>query len=121
MFTDPRFRKSKTSRRRWQAEINGTRAGIVVAWKPAGYDNHALNKDDIDLLLKLKHEGTFAEVFVVFASADENFDSTYVGHCDAAEFSETLKSVPFRKGPHGDYWLMRPDFSLLDDVDERGW
>lgn len=121
IFTDPRFQKSRTSRRRWQANINGTRVGIVVAWRPADYDNFALNKADIELLLKLKQEGTFDEVFVVLASADENFDSTYVGYCDAVEFYETLKSVPSRKGPHGNYWLIRGDFSLLGDVSERGW
>ena len=121
IFTDSRFQKSRTSRRRWQAEIGGSRAGIVIAWRPAGYDNHALNKADIELLLKLKQEGTFDEVFVVLAAAGEKFTNAYVGHRDAAEYYETLKTVKFRDGPHGEYWLLCGDFSLLDDVDERGW
>ena len=114
IFTDPRFRKSKKSRRRWHAEINGTRVGIVVALRPVDYDNHGLNKEDIEQLLKLRRDGTFDAAFVVLASV-----GMYIGHRDAEELFETLKGVPFRTGGHGDYWLLP-----LDDVaedDPRNW
>jgi hypothetical protein len=112
IFTDSRF--YKTSRRRWQIEVNGARAGIVVAWRPADYENFALNKADLDRLLQLKQDASFAAAFVVLATVTGNFPSGYVGHRDAEELHEALKTVRFRTGPHGEYWLLREDFSLLD-------
>jgi hypothetical protein len=112
IFHDSHFHKS--SRRRWQGQFNGARAGIVVAWRPADYDNYALNKADIERLLELRREATFDAAFVVLATVSGNYGSSYVGHRDAEEFYETLKVVRFRTGPHGDYWLLREDFSPLD-------
>ena len=112
MFSDFHFRK--TSRRRWQAEINGARAGIVVAWRPGDYENFGLNKPDVDLLLKLRRDGKFDAAFVVLANV--NFGSAYVGHRDAEELYEALKSAHFRTGPHGEYWLLREDFSPFDNL-----
>jgi hypothetical protein len=115
IFTDFRFRK--TTRRRYQFPFNGIVAGIAVAWRPADYDNFALNKDNLDRLLELRRDGSFAAAFVVLASAGGTFDSAYIGHRNAEELYETLKTVPFRKGPHGDYWLLRTDFSPFDAPD----
>ena len=76
MFHDNRFHK--TSRRRWQTQINGTRAGIVVALRPVDYQNYALNKADLDRLLELKQDGSFHAAFVVFATVTGNFGQAYV-------------------------------------------
>ena len=123
MFGDPRFRRSKTSGRRWFVEIDGCRVGIVVSLRTADRDNHALNKEDFDKLLELRRAGSFDVAFVVLAALGENFASEYVGHRDAEEFFEELKVVRFRTGQFGDYWLMRGDFSLVDAelVVPEGW
>lgn len=122
MFSNSHFHKSKTSRRRWHAEINGSRVGVVVAWRPADYENHALNIEDVDKLLELKRAASFDAAYVVLATTGENFASSYVGHRDAEELSEKLEAVHFRTGPHGDYWLLRGDFSPLDaEPDFPGW
>ena len=112
IFYDTRFHK--TSRRRWQVEINGNRAGIVVAWRPVDYDNYALNKADIDRLLELKRDAKFHAAFVVIATVAGNSNRTYVGYRDAEELHETLRSVPPRNGPYGEYWLLREDISPVD-------
>jgi len=112
IFNDSRFHK--TSRRRWQIGLNGMRAGIVVAWRPVDYENFGLNKADIDRLLELRRDASFDAAFIVIGTVSGNFGRTYVGHRDAEELFETLKSVPFRNGPYGEYWLLREDFTPLD-------
>jgi hypothetical protein len=112
MFHDNRFHK--TSRRRWQTQINGTRAGVVVASRSVDYQNYALNRADLDRLLELKRDGSFHAAFVVFAAVTGNFGQAYVSHRDAEELSETLKSVPSRSGQYGEYWLLREDISPFD-------
>lgn len=122
MFTDPRFHQNKKNRRRWYAVINGCRAGIVVASRTANFDNHSLNKEDIDQLLKLRKDGTFDVVFIVLASVGENYASEYIDHRDAEQLYETLQSVLFRKGPYGEYTLLCGDFTLLDaEIGFPGW
>jgi hypothetical protein len=112
MFADARFKQ--TAGRRWQACIDGAHSGTVVAWRPLGRENFALNQADYDLALKFKRDGKLAEAFVVLATSAG--DIAYVAHRDAEELQEKLKSVPARNGPHGSYWLLREDFSLLDDI-----
>jgi hypothetical protein len=109
IFNDDRF--CPTSRSRYQAVIDGRRIGVVVAWRNNQYDNHALNKDDIDRLLDLKRDGTFAEAFVVSARGPR---SIYVSHRDAEQLFKELKSVSPRSGPYGEYWLLREDLSLRE-------
>lgn len=108
IFTDARF--IRTPPRKYQLPIDGVVAGIVVAMKPANQNNFGLNKTDFDRLLELLHDGSFAAAFVVLASGW----TTYTGHRDAEELYVTLKNVPIRNGPYGDYWLLREDFSPLD-------
>ena len=76
MFGDRRFTPS--GRRRYQAQIDGISVGIVVAFKPAGYDNFALNHADMAKLIYFKQERHFQEIFVVLATDDGN-GPIYVG------------------------------------------
>ena len=113
IFTDSRFRKS--SRRKYQIQLDGAVAGIVVAWKPVDYDNFALNEEDFGKLRFLRQEKKFDFGFVVLATINGQFGSaTYVDHRDIDEVDETLKGVRPRSGPHGSYWLLRQDFLPLD-------
>jgi hypothetical protein len=111
IFTDPRFHKANGSSRRYQIVVNGVRAGIIVAWRPDDRSNFALNEADLNRLLELKRDASFNAAFVVIAASNGNFERTYVGHRDAEELAEELKSARLRKGPHGDYWLLQ----LLQD------
>lgn len=111
IFHDPRF--VKTSRRRRQIAVNGVRAGMVIAWQPDDYENHALNKSDTDRLVELRRDALFNAAFIVLATIS-NYEPVYVGHREAEELLETLKSVRLRKGPHGDYWLLKGDFTPFD-------
>ncbi len=111
IFNDARF--VKTSRRRRQIAVSGVRAGIVIAWRPDDYENFALNKMDGDRLLELRRDASFDAAFVVIATIS-NYEPVYVGHCEAEELLETLKSVRLRKGPHGEYWLLKDDFTPFD-------
>ena len=87
----------------------------MVAWRPAEYENFALNKADLDRLLQLKRDGSFAAVYVVLACVGETFGNAYIAHRDAEELYETLEAVPLRSGPHGQYWLLAgEDFTPLD-------
>jgi hypothetical protein len=73
-----------------------------------------MNKDDFDKLLELRHNTSFNAVFVVIAALSENFERTYVGHRDAEELAEHLKSARLRKGPHGEYWLLQDGVSPFE-------
>ena len=84
--------------------MNGIRAGIVIAWRPTDYPNFGLNKSDADRLLELRRPGSFDAVFVVLATISGN-EPVYIGHREAEELLETLKSVRLRNGPYGEYWL----------------
>jgi hypothetical protein len=114
IFDDARFHKSYSSSRRYQVAINGSRAGIVLAWRPDERNNYALNKADLDRLLELKRNGSFNAAYVVIATVSEDFERTYVGHRDAEELAEDLKSARLRKGPHGEYWLLQEGVSPLE-------
>ena len=109
IFTDTRFHQ--TGRSRYQVNIDGTRAGIVVAWRTAHFDNHALNVSDFEKLIELKHENKFDAAFVVAANAPSKYSGygrivpTYVSHTDAEKFSAT--SMPL-EGPFGPFWLLSP-------------
>jgi hypothetical protein len=110
IFLDKRF--IRTSPRKYQLRLNGAVAGIVLAVKPSNQNNFGLNKPDFDRLLEFLHSGSFAAAFVVFSVGW----NTYVEHRDAEELHATLKDVPPRSGPYGDYWLLREDFLPLDAV-----
>jgi hypothetical protein len=104
IFTDTRFHQ--TGRARFQINIDGTRAGMVVAWRTANFDNHALNVDDFEKLLELKRANKFEAAFVVAATRikysgyGNRFVQTYVNHADAENFSAKLNSMPLN-GPFG--------------------
>jgi hypothetical protein len=119
IFTDTRFHKANGSSRRWQVAIDGVRAGIVIAWRPANYDNFALNKADLDRLLELRQDASFNAAFVVTATVSGSFDAgnferVYIGHRDAEQLAEFLKSARLRQGPHGHYWLLQDGVSPLE-------
>jgi hypothetical protein len=119
IFTDGRFHKSPGSSRRWQIFVSGFRVGIVVAWRPDERNNFALNKADLDRLLELLHNGSFQATSVVTATVIGSYDTrdftrVYVGHRDAEELAEVLKSARLRKGPHGDYFLLTAEASPLE-------
>ena len=71
IFTDTRFHQ--TGRSRYQVNIDGTRAGVVVAWRTANFANHALNVSDFEKLIELKHENKFDAAFVVAANAPSKY------------------------------------------------
>jgi hypothetical protein len=123
MFADGRFHKSRDHRRRYSAEINGTRAGIVTAWRPTPQDNFALNCDDVEKLLEFRRDGKFSAAFIVLASMGEKYGSAYIAHRDASELFEVLKATYSRTGQFGSYWLLREDFSMVDaaPADMPGW
>jgi hypothetical protein len=108
IFKDTRFLRS--SPRKYQLPINGAVAGIAIAVKPTNQNNFGLNKADFDRLLELLRDGPFTAAFVVLASVG----NTYVAHREAEELAEMLKTVQFRNGPYGEYWLLREDFSPFD-------
>jgi hypothetical protein len=114
IFTDPRFHKSNSSSRRWQVAIDGSRAGMALAYRPDDRSNFALNKADLDRLLELKRDGSFNAAFVVIAAINGDFERAYIGHRDAEELAEQLKSARLRKGPHGDYWLLQEGVTPLE-------
>jgi hypothetical protein len=109
IFTDTRFHQ--TGRARFQINIDGARAGIVVAWRTANFDNFALNVEDFEKLLELKRAGKFEAAFVVAATRikysgyGNRFVLTYVAHADAEKFSASLTSMPLN-GPFGFFWIL---------------
>jgi hypothetical protein len=128
IFNDANFHKANGSSRRFQRAVNGTKAGFVVAWRPANYDNFALNKADFDRLLELRRNDSFDAAFVVIAAVTGSYDTgdfnrVYVGHRDAEQLAEILKSARLRKGPHGEYWLLQEDCSPLETTytDDIPW
>src|SRR5580704_3762556 len=91
IFTDTRFHQ--TGRARFQINIDGTRAGIAVAWRTANFDNHALNMQDYETLLELKSANKFDAAFVVAATRIKHSGygnrivQTYVAHTDAEKLN----------------------------------
>ena len=119
MFIDRRFTPS--GRRRYQALIDGVSVGIVVAFKPHNYENYGLNHDDMAKLIYFQQERHFQVIFVVLATDDGN-GPIYVGHRDAVEVDKAIGNVKCRQGPWGEYWLLRPDFMLIDyQLRIQGW
>jgi hypothetical protein len=117
IFSDNR-RFRQTSRSRYHANIDGSRAGIVVAWRTISFDNHALGQEDFQRLLELKRNGTFAHAFVVAAKRIQPF--SYVAHRDAEELWGMLESVLPRAGTFGNFWLLREDLSPFDFASSTG-
>ena len=121
IFTDTRFHQ--TGRARFQIHIDGTRAGIAVAWRSANFDNHTLNMQDYEALLELKRANKFDAAFVVAATSIKSGHSlrrvqTYVAHIDAEKLSTNLKSMPI-DGKFGPFWLLSPyDFGDHADADD---
>jgi hypothetical protein len=113
IFDDPRF--LKTGRRRFQLQLDARWAGIVVAWKPPGYENYGLNREDIERLIEKRDDGSLDAGFVVLATI-ENSQGGYVAHRDGEEVYESVKGIPPRSGQYGEYWLLRADFSPFDDL-----
>jgi hypothetical protein len=116
MFSDRRFFQS--SSRRYKTIIDGVPIGVVVALRGMLHDNFALNEEDFDALLKLKHDGTLSAAFVVLANVDTNRGRLYVTHFEAETLHDDLAATPAKKGPYGLYWLLRPDRSIVGAVVE---
>jgi hypothetical protein len=114
IFTDQQ-RFIQTGRRRYQVGLDGAWAGLAIAWKPSGYENYGLNQQDLERLIEKIHDDSLAAGFVVLATI-ENGKPVYVTHRAAKAVYENLKDVPPRSGPYGDYWLLRGDFSVFDDL-----
>jgi hypothetical protein len=111
IFGGPPWRQ--TSRYRYRANINGLKVGVVIAARTWRYDNHALNKSDMDLLLEYKKSGKIDAAFVVTARVSKDNAQTYVNYRDAEELYEILKDVAPRMGEFGEYWILRPDLTPL--------
>jgi hypothetical protein len=123
IFADRRFHKSTGSSRRWQVTIGGVRAGFVIALRPDERTNFALNKADLDRLLELLHDGSFSAALVVLATSSGSYDTgdfqrVYIGHRDAEELAEDLKSARLRKGERGDYWLLQEGVTPLEPTND---
>jgi hypothetical protein len=115
IFTDPRF--VKTGRRRWALQFDQMWVGLVAAWRPGDYENHALNQEDIERLIEKWGDGSLDAGYVVLATI-ENSQPSYVGHLDAKQVYDSVKLIPPRNGQYGSFWLIREDFSLFDDLAE---
>ena len=47
-----------------------------------------------------------------------DFKRVYVGHREAEQLVEVLKSARLRKGPHGDYFLLTEGVSPLETTSD---
>jgi hypothetical protein len=109
---DPRF--TKTGRRRWLLKLDGRWVGIVVAWKPAGFDNFGLNQQDLNALVERTRDGTLFAGVVVLATFDSH--PVYVEHVTADMVLRYLEDMPPRDGPHGPFGLLQQNFAALAEA-----
>ena len=116
IFTD-RKRFRQTGKRRYVVQLNDDWAGIAVAWKPPGYENFGLNCEDLERLIEKMADGSLSAGFVVLATL-ENSKAVYIGHREVGAVRHLLKDEPPRDGLHGSYWLLRGDFTELENLAE---
>jgi hypothetical protein len=108
IFTDPRFRQ--ISRFRYYAEIDGIKAGIVLAtWTQ--YGNFALNRNDNDRVLTGKRNGRIDLAYIVKAVFDaETGALTYRKSYDAEQlYNSVLTSLTLLNGKLGPFWALPSD------------
>jgi hypothetical protein len=118
IFSDPRFRQ--TSRNRWRIDLDGTRAGIVVAWRTWRFENHALNQNDMNRLRDFMRDGKLDAAFVVAARIAPRASTAqvYVSYRDAQELHDMLKSILPLDAGFGPFWLLRQHLVPLGFGDE---
>jgi hypothetical protein len=124
MFDDRRFRMIASGL--WQANIDGTKVGVVVARRPRHRDRHLLNCDTFERMMKSLAVNGIDFAFVV--TADEvKVKLTYVGCREAGELQEMLKDVPPLKSKYkdlGPFWLLKADVTpsfvaaAAEDIDD---
>jgi hypothetical protein len=114
MFSDPRFTRHWP--RKYSAEIDGTRIGIVLATINPSFNNPALNKIEFDRLLAAKRDGKIDEAVVVFARTNGNATPTYCGDMDAEDLEALLRGFTPRSGRFGEFYVL-PDHVLPTLID----
>jgi hypothetical protein len=116
MFTDPRFREFRPYR--WYGEIDGIKVGVVAATRKAGFDTHALNKSDLELLIAAKREGKVDQAFVVAANIDGFNNLAFVDFADAENlFATLLQRLRPRIGARGEFWILTPTMIATGSTD----
>jgi hypothetical protein len=111
-----RRRFLQTGRRRWQIGLDGLWAGIAVALRPPNA-NFGLNQEDIERLIEKTRDGSLAAGFAMLAAIQDS-QITYIAHREVEAVYANLKDVLPRGGPFGPYWLLREDFTEVDDLAE---
>ena len=107
VFADPRW--EWFDRRRYFAEHDGTKIGVVLAtWTPQ-FENFALNKNDTDRLLEAKRQGNVNHAYIVFAKRNGVGRMEYHCHREAESFYEAvLRHAQIIDGKYGPFWVIRP-------------
>ena len=103
--SDSLFRRMLSSHHLYYADIEGTAVGVVLATYNANFANYALNRDELERLLKGKASGTIREAYVVMAKL-QGQTRIVIGIADAEKLYAKLKNVATRSGPYGEFWAM---------------
>jgi hypothetical protein len=113
IFADTSF--TKYGPRKYLAEIDGRRIGVLLATKNSGFDTFALNKAEFDHLLAAKLAGRIDEAFVVAAKINGSTPPSYCGEIDAELLEGSLKRFTPRIGSLGDFYVLQDyNFALTD-------
>jgi hypothetical protein len=103
MFGNSRFRRMLNGRYLYYADIDGTAVGVVLATYNEDFANYALNRTELERLLKGKASGKISAAYVVMAKL-QGQSRTVVGIADAEKLYAKLQSIPARTGPYGEFW-----------------
>jgi hypothetical protein len=90
----------------WKGKVNGKKYAIALATYNKSYSNFALNKADLNTVLDLKSNGTYAEAYVVYAKRVEG-KLLYVDEVLAEELKAKLDDVEPIHGPYGPFYPLR--------------
>ncbi len=104
MFTDNRFQR--IGRNRYWAEVDGRKIGVVLATKNARYDDHALNKADLDRVLAAKREGRLDDAFVVAAKTNGSGIPIFSDQIDAETLASKLAGELPMVGRFGEFFVI---------------
>ena len=115
IFNDPQWRQIDT--RKYFAEINGKRKGVVLATWNDMYGNFALNCVEMESLIAAKRRSKLDEVYVVAAQKNGTGRNEYRSHVLAEELSAQLDSKPKITGKFGSFWSLKPS-ELNIDIDD---
>jgi hypothetical protein len=101
MFGDGRFERKDL--RKYFGEIDGKKIGVVLATKNSGYPDCALNRIELEGLLRAKQEGRLDEVYVVAVS-----NGRFLEQIEAGELAAKLTNEMPRTGRFGDFYVLHP-------------